>query len=142
MNIAPGIWIACGLFAIALTACQSGSPSAPQSIKSSKKPNDVIVSIARTAHKCWFKSGEAAFKAYRLANETNAYAGRPRFLLVPKSNPGGLPQLVVQAEKRGDSSSGSYTQIQTYGPLLETPNGKRITDDVKRWSGGNSTCKS
>ena len=141
MKRASGIWIACGLFSIAFTACQTGAPSAPQSIRSSKKPNDVIVSIARTAQTCWFKSKDNAFKSYRLANETNAYAGRPRFLLVPKSDPGGLPHLVVQAETKGDSTSGTYTNIQTYGPLLETPNGKRITDDVKRWSGGSAACK-
>ena len=45
------------------------------------------------------------------------------------------------AETKGDNTSGTYTNIQTYGPLLETPNGKRITDDVKRWSGGSTACK-
>ena len=123
-----------------LAACQSGSPSEPLSIQSSKKPTDVVVAIAKVAQKCWFKSGDPVFKPFKLANETNSYGGRPRFFLVKRNNPGGLPLLVVQAELRGSAASGQYTQIQTFGPLLETGNGKRISEDVRRWSRGNSSC--
>ena len=77
----------------------------------------------------------------RMSNEVNSYAGRPRFLLVKRSDPNGLPLLVVQAEKKGSSTSGTYTNIQTFGPLLQTTNGKRITDDVSHWSKGNTDCR-
>lgn len=119
-----------------LSACQSGQPSDSLSLTTQASPSSVIVSVGKTIQTCWFKSGDPAFRTYRLASEVNSYAGRPRLLLVPKNNPGGLPELVVQAEKSGNS-----TNLQTYGPILSGNNGKRITDDIKRWSRGNSACK-
>ena len=125
-----------------VTACQnSGSPSANLSISSGQKPTLAVAAIAKTAQKCWFKSGDKNFAGMRMSNEVNSYAGRPRFLVVKRSDPNGLPLLVVQAEKRGSSTNGTYTNIQTFGPLLQTSNGKRITDDVSRWSRGNRECK-
>lgn len=119
-----------------LAACQSGQPSDALNLTMQASPSSLIVSIGKTLQTCWFKSHDPAFRAYRLASEVNSYAGRPRLLLVPKNNPGGLPQLVVQAEKSGNS-----TNLQTYGPILSGSNGKRITDDIKRWSRGSSSCK-
>ena len=126
---------------IIVSSCQTGAPSEALSVRSNEKPTPLIVAVAKNAQKCWFKSGDGTFKAYKLANEVNSHSGRPRILLVPRNNPGGLPQLVVQAEQKGSASSGTYTNIQAYGPLLGTSSGKRITDDVKRWSSGNSACK-
>ena len=122
-------------------ACQSGSPSKSLSINTSKKPVDALVEIAKVAQTCWFKSGDRRFSGLRMSDEANSHSGRPRFLLVKKSDPNGLPMLVVQAEQRGDSASGTYTNMQTFGPLLQTSSGKRITDDVNRWSKGNKQCK-
>ncbi|MDJ0615014.1 MAG: hypothetical protein QNJ29_15200 [Rhizobiaceae bacterium] len=125
-----------------LAACQNaGAPSASLSINSKQKPVQAVASIARTAQKCWFKSGDKNFSGIRMSNEVNSFSGRPRFLLVKRSDPNGLPLLVVQAEQKGDATSGSFTNIQTFGPLLQTSNGKRITDDVKRWSRGSGECK-
>ncbi len=125
---------------LVVSACQTGAPSEALNYRSNQAPVTLIVAVAKTAQKCWFKSGDTAFKSFRLANEVNSHSGRPRILLVPKSNPGGLPSLVIQAEKKGTSTSGTFTSMQTFGPLLATPNGKRITDDVKRWSSGNKNC--
>ena len=137
----PGMLLAAAA-AFSLGACQSkeGGPSSTLSLQSKQSPSDAVTHIARVAQKCWFQSKDAAFSGYRLAAEVNSYAGRPRFLLVPRKNPGGLPELVVQAEKRGDSASGSYTGVETYGPLLSGPHGKRITGDVERWANGSSDC--
>ncbi|MEZ5790354.1 MAG: hypothetical protein R3D34_06075 [Nitratireductor sp.] len=130
------------LFLIAgLAACQApGKPSDALSLNSSGDPTDTIVVVAQAAQKCWFKSKDKTFTPYRLANEVNAPAGRPRFLLVPRRDPGGLPLLVVQAENKGDTATGKFTHIQTFGPLLSTPAGQRITNDIKRWSSGNTAC--
>lgn len=129
------------LLVLALAAgCQTQSSSDALAINAKEEPRAVIVSLAKTAQNCWFKSGDKEFAKFRLAAEVNSHAGRPRFLLVPRNNPGGLPSLVVQAEQRGDTASGRFTRVQTFGPLLETRNGQRITSDVKRWISGNTTC--
>ncbi|MBO6815568.1 MAG: hypothetical protein JJ891_11955 [Rhizobiaceae bacterium] len=125
---------------MALAACQTGSPSADLSINTKSPPQDIVTSLAKAAQKCWFKSGDTAFRGYRLAAEVNSYAGRPRFLLVPKKDPSGLPSLVVQAEVRGDQGSGKFTNVQTFGPLLASNEGSRITGDIKRWSNGSASC--
>lgn len=133
----PLMW---GVLLSALSACQTGSPSQSLSINTKQEPVNAMVSIARLAQKCWFKSKDTAFRDFRLSNEVNSPSGRPRFLLVKRIDPNGLPQLVVQAERRGDNASGKFTNIQTFGPLLQTNSGKRITDDVARWSKGNKEC--
>ena len=140
MNKALGK-ICLGFSLCLLSACQSGQPSGALSLNSKTSPTSLIVSIAKTIQTCWFKSHDPAFKPYRLASEVNSYAGRPRLLLVPRKNPGGLPTLVVQAEQRGDKNSGKFTNLQTYGPILQSNSGKRITDDIKRWSLGSTNCK-
>ena len=124
-----------------ITACQTGQPAPNQSLNTKTSPTNAIAEIARTAQKCWFKSGDPSFSEMRISNEVNSHAGRPRILLVKRSDPNGLPLLVIQAEKRGDASSGDFTNIQTFGPLLQTKHGKRITGDVDRWSKGNTNCK-
>lgn len=124
-----------------VSACQTGSPSDALTLKSKQEPTAIMVKIAKAAQTCWFKSKDVAFRNYRLANEVNSPAGRPRILLVPKSDPSALPKLVVQAEKKGDTTSGNFTDIQAYGPILSTSSGSRITNDVKRWATGNGECK-
>ncbi len=123
----------------ALASCQMKEPEKPALstlMKSNKKPAVAVASIARTAQTCWFKSGDKVFKIYTLANEVNSFAGKPRFLIVPRKNPGGLPLLVVEAEKQ---KSGE-TNIVTFGSLLQSPHGRRVLSDVNRWSRGETTC--
>lgn len=128
----------CLLFGLStLPACQSGGPVEGINLSTSTKPVAIIASIGKSMQKCWFKTGDPAFRAFRLANESNSYAGRPRLLLVPKNKPTGLPSLVVQAEK----TSGA-TKIQVFGPLLSTKSGQSISTDLKNWATGSSACKS
>lgn len=123
---------------LSLSACQKtpvDGPSGGLTLTTNKAASATIVAIAKTAQTCWFKSKDPAFKSFRLAAEVNSYAGRPRFLLVPKSNPGGLPKLVVQAEPKNGKTS-----VTAFGPMLSTTHGKRITTDIQRWATGSTSC--
>ncbi len=128
------------ILSVSLAACQIGAPSDALSLRSATEPTDVMVAVAEAAQNCWFKSGDKAFSGYRMADEVNSHAGRPRILLVPKKDPGALPLLVVQAETKGDKASGAYTHVQAFGPVLSGGSGKRITDDVQRWADGSNDC--
>lgn len=132
------------LFALAsiigLVACQAKAPPVTTSMKTKQKPEVAVANLAKIAQKCWFKSGDKAFKPYRIANEVSSFAGQPRFLLVPRKNPGGLPLLVVQAVQKGSTASGEFTNINAFGPLLAGKDGKRILSDVNRWSRGQTAC--
>ncbi len=135
-------WVILAGIALSLAACQqTGSASSGMTLKTSSKPVDVIAYIAKAAQKCWFKTKDRAFGSLRLSSEINSHAGRPRILLVKKSDPRGLPQLVVQAQQAGDASTGHFTRIESFGPLLQTRNGIRINVDISRWSTGNTSCK-
>lgn len=115
--------------ALLLAGCQS-SPPAP-SPNSGALPT--MERVALGANACWFKSGDPAFKAYRLAPELNSFSGRPRILVVHRQSPEARPLLVVQAE-------GSPAKLDAFGPLMAEPVGARIASDVKRWAGGGKGC--
>lgn len=119
---------------IALVACQSG-PKTPSASASAGKSASLrtMEQVAIAAHKCWFASGDADFRAYRMANELNSFSGTPRFLLVPAKDYGGKPLLVVQA--RGNSSN-----VEVFGPLTGEALGTRIAADIGRWKSGNNSC--
>lgn len=125
---------------IGLAACQAKTPPVTTSMNTNQKPEIAVANLAKIAQRCWFKSGDKAFKPYRIANEVSSFAGQPRFLLVPRKNPGGLPLLVVQAVQKGSTASGKFTNINAFGPLLKGSNGKRILNDVNRWNRGNTAC--
>ena len=127
------------LIAGTLSSCQMGA-SEGLSLKSKENPTELMVAIGKAALECWFKSKDPAFVSYKMADETHSLSGRPRLLLVPRNDPGALPRLVIQAETRGSAASGTYTDIQTYGPALSSLAGARITTDVKRWASGNTSC--
>ncbi len=97
---------ALALAALALAACQP-KPEPPRAASQAALP--VMERIALGANACWFKSGDPAFKAYRLAPELNSFSGRPRILLVPRNSPESRPMLVVQAE-------GNPANLQAFGP--------------------------
>jgi len=115
-----------------LAACQSTPESTvpPPPSDASVKTMEQVMNSAST---CWYKSGDKAFAAYRLAPELNAIAGPPRLLIVPASAPEGRPVAVIQAQ-------GTPAVVQTYGPLMATPVGKRISTDVNRWAAGGTGC--
>ena len=115
--------------AAALTACQTKTP--PPKANGGALPT--MERVALGANSCWFKSGDPAFKAYRLAPELNSFSGRPRILVVHRNSPESRPLLVVQAE-------GSPARLDAFGPLMNEPVGARITTDVNRWAAGGKGC--
>ncbi|MBB4195069.1 hypothetical protein GGE45_004937 [Rhizobium aethiopicum] len=115
--------------AIMIAACQSPAPAAGPN----RAALPTMERVALGANACWFKSGDPAFAAYKLAPELNSFSGRPRILLVHKGSPESRPLLVVQAE-------GSPARLQAFGPMMSEPVAGRIATDVNRWSGGNRAC--
>ncbi|QRM56943.1 hypothetical protein [Sinorhizobium sp. BG8] len=115
--------------ALLVAACQS-APPAP---KASTAALPTMERVALGANACWFKSGDPAFKPYRLAPELNSFTGRPRILLVHRHSPESRPLLVVQAE-------GNPAKMAAFGPLMNEPLATRIATDVKRWVSGASGC--
>ncbi|MCA2408134.1 hypothetical protein GYN07_11165 [Rhizobium leguminosarum bv. viciae 248] len=111
-----------------VAACQTPAPTGPN-----RAALPTMERVALGANACWFKSGDPAFAAYKLAPELNSFSGRPRILLVHKRSPESRPLLVVQAE-------GSPSRLQAFGPMMQEPVAGRITADVNRWSGGNKAC--
>ncbi|TCU11906.1 hypothetical protein [Rhizobium sullae] len=128
MNIA--VVAAVGALCAPIASCQSRAPS-PGPDRSALS---TMERVAVGANSCWFKSGDAAFSAYRLAPELNSFSGRPRILVVHKNSPEGRPLLVVQAE-------GNPARLQAFGPMMSEPVSTRIAADVTRWSGGGKTCR-
>jgi len=121
-----------GLLAAGCTANNSGALSAKSAPKT---PQSTMVHVAKRIQACWFKNGNAAFKPYRMAAEVNSFSGKPRVLIVPKNRPGGLPKLVVQAERVN-----GITTVSTFGPLLQSSGGARLESSVRHWARGNSSC--
>lgn len=94
---------------------------------------DVMEKVAVGANRCWFKSGDPAFKNYSLAPELNSFSGRPRILLVRKGSSDIRPLLVVQAE-------GRPARLSAFGPMMGEPISGRIGTDVQRWAAGGTNC--
>ena len=115
--------------AAALAGCQTKTP-AP---KGDSAALPTMERVALGANRCWFKSGDAAFKAYRLAPELNSFSGRPRILLVHSHSPETRPLLVVQAE-------GNPARLDAFGPLMGEAVGTRVATDVRRWAAGDKGC--
>jgi hypothetical protein len=91
--------------------------------------------IASMVGTCWFDSGNSRFADYSYAPELSS-SERPRVLLVNKSDPSGLPQLVIEVAraKRG-------SDIKLFGPLMDDGQTERIRGDVAFWAGGGRTCR-
>ncbi|WP_046120906.1 hypothetical protein [Ensifer aridi] len=130
MNHGRFIALACASASLALVAACQSKPPAPAA---STAALPTMERVALGANACWFKSGDAAFKAYRLAPELNSFSGRPRILLVPRKSPEARPLAVIQAE-------GHPARLQAFGPLLSEPVGTRIATDVRRWAAGGQGC--
>ncbi len=120
-----------GLVALSLAACQSEKKTAVSATSQAALP--VMERIALGANACWFKSGDPAFKAYRLAPELNSFSGRPRILVVPRNSPESRPLLVVHAE-------GNPAKLDAFGPMMNDSHAARIATDVKRWANGGKGC--
>lgn len=94
----------------------------------------VMERVALGANKCWFKSKDPAFAAYRLAPELKSFTGTPRILVVKKNAPESLPLLVVQAQ-------GSPAKLSAFGPLMQDAGiNARVNKDVNNWARGGRDC--
>jgi hypothetical protein len=130
MRPLPTSQLLLSLFTLAaLAGCQTKTP-AP---KANGAALPTMERVALGANACWFKSGDPAFKAYRLAPELNSFSGRPRILVVHRNSPESRPLLVVQAE-------GNPAKLDAFGPLMGEAAGARIATDVKRWAAGGKGC--
>ncbi|CAN7389544.1 hypothetical protein [Rhizobium sp. LjRoot254] len=94
----------------------------------------VMERVALGANRCWFKSKDPAFTAYRLAPELNSFTGTPRILIVKKHSPESRPLLVIQAQ-------GHPAKLDAFGPLMsDTAIHARVSKDVNRWARGGKDC--
>lgn len=94
----------------------------------------VMERVALGANRCWFKSKDPAFAAYKLAPELKSFSGTPRILVVKKNSPESLPLLVVQAQ-------GSPAKLAAFGPLMQDATiNARVTKDVNSWARGGKDC--
>jgi hypothetical protein len=94
----------------------------------------VMERVALGANRCWFKSKDPQFAAYRLAPELNSFTGTPRILIVKKHAPETKPLLVVQA-------SGTPVKLDAYGPLMQDAAiHARVNKDVTHWARGGKDC--
>jgi hypothetical protein len=114
---------------LALSSCQSK----PVAVRANPSALDVMEKVAVSANRCWFKSGDPAFKAYGFAPELTSFSDRPRILLTRKGSADIRPLLVVQAE-------GRPARLSAFGPLMNDPIAGRINKDVQKWSSGQSGC--
>jgi hypothetical protein len=97
-------------------------------------PLPVMERVALGANRCWFKSKDPMFAAYRLAPELNSFTGTPRILIVRKHAPETRPLLVVQAQ-------GTPAQLSAFGPLMAEPAvSARVNRDVTAWAKGGKDC--
>jgi hypothetical protein len=127
----PSLLAAVFLLGGALSSCSTNSrPTA--SLEVGALP--VMERVAINANRCWFKSKDQAFAAYRLAPELNSFSGTPRILIVKKHAPEALPLLVVQA-------SGTPAKMSAFGPLMNEPGmSARVNKDVTHWARGGQGC--
>lgn len=131
---ANGILTAAALAALAIFAASCQSKRAPTiTLNQSHTALSIMERVAVAANGCWFKSSDPAFARYVMAPELNSFTGRPRILVVERSQPTGRPLLVVQAE-------GNPAKFVAFGPMMSGPHGARISADVTRWAGGGKSC--
>ncbi len=121
--------------ALLLAGCQSVPKKDYLEFNAASDPTNVASALSERMAECWFATGRADFADFIYAPELNSYAGRPRILVVSRTDPGGLPKLVVEASKakRG-------TSVKLFGPLLSTGSGPGISADVGRWVTGQDGC--
>ena len=91
----------------------------------------ILQRINDTAQRCWMKSGDPAFRPYRVVPELDTRPGKPRILVLRAGKASGLPELVIEVGQR---------QLDAYGPLQNTGLAKRINGDIVRWGNGNTAC--
>ena len=130
--------LAAGCCAALLAGCVGSPPRQAAGYleyRTDEEPATVAARIAGSVRDCWFGGRRQAFASLFFAPELDSYSGRPRVLIVPAENPGGLPRLVIEASREG-----SATSVKLFGPLLATAEGAGISRDVERWTKGATAC--
>lgn len=117
---------------LAVSGCLSG-PKGYLEYRTGSDPVTVMARMASNIEACWFEKRAGDFQGLIYAPERNS--GASRILLVPKDNPGGLPQLIIEATQDKRSTS-----IKVFGPLLNTNLGPTLQTDVAAWSEGRAGC--
>ena len=125
------------LVLLAAAGCQSkpGGSRDYAEFRSNEQPATVAVRISDNAAACWFAGTRPAFAQYSYAPELTSYSNRPRVLVVPKADPGGLPKLVIEASK-----ADAGTSVKLFGPMMASAEAPAISRDVGRWVGGETGC--
>ena len=129
--------IACGCAAVLATALAACTTRAPDYLEYAayQDTDTVATRIAERVGACWFEGGNTAFSRFAYAPELNSFSGKPRILVVPKADPAGLPQLIIEISKGKHA-----TVVKLFGPLLATARGTAIQRDVERWADGGTDC--
>ena len=125
------------LAALGVAACQGHETSAPDyaEFRTDEAPVAVAARIADNMAACWFAGARPAFAGYSYAPELTSYSNRPRVLVVPRSDPAGLPKLVIEASRAEPGTS-----VKLFGPLMAGPEAQAISRDVGRWVDGATGC--
>lgn len=92
--------------------------------------------LSKQIRKCWYGSAGSDFSAYAAESDINPLFKRARILLLPKDDLEAKPVLVVEAIDKNSSQA----TVSSYGPLMRSAQGSRITADLKRWTSGSQAC--
>jgi hypothetical protein len=115
-----------------LAACSTSKEPVVSTLSVGALP--VMERVALGANRCWFKSKDPMFAAYKLAPELNSFSGTPRILIVKKHSPESRPLLVIQA-------SGTPAKMSAFGPLMDDASiSARVHKDVNGWTRGGAGC--
>jgi hypothetical protein len=121
--------------ALLLGACKTSQPIDYTLLHAHQEPVAMASHISERVGACWFGGDRPAFAEYSYAPELNSFSDRPRVLIVDKSNPTGLPQLVIEVVKAKRGSD-----VKLFGPLMSSGEASAIYRDVGRWAGGARDC--
>ncbi len=123
---------------VAVTILLSGCATSTDFLEYRPKGSPQLVAdrLLSSIKSCWFGDGEGAFAGLAFEAELSSHSNRPRILIVNADEPGGLPQLIVEASKPR-----RRTSVKLFGPLLAGPLGPRIRADIDRWTDGNPGCE-
>jgi hypothetical protein len=126
--------VAMAVLGLAVAGCKTSEPADYTLLHAHQSPATMAAHMAERVGACWFDGNHPAFAEYSYAPELSS-PKRPRVLIVQKSDPTGLPKLVIEVEgaKRG-------SDIRLFGPLMGSAESSEIYRDVSRWAGGARDC--
>ena len=119
--------------AMVLTGCATTTDYLE--FRDTDRPQVVAARLLTAVDTCWFGERKDAFAAFRREAELQSHSNKPRILLVKAEEPGGLPQLIIEASRER-----RRTSVKLFGPLLTTALGPQIRSDIDRWTGGKTGC--